>query len=183
VVLEFGGLSHCVDTSRKDADGFPKPVSPHDPTRDVCRDHLKPGADGHGGYAPRFLRQAAGSDARDAEYEALKKGELPAMPGAQFAGYKVDKTDAPAVDIQQAGGAYQRLTVAVVIFLGTLGAVALLGFLSLAVILAQVVALVLLGFASIELVICIFPGRAKTCSGAGWRSWRRRCSSWRSTRW
>ena len=156
VVLEFGGLSHCVDTGERDSDGFPKPVNPHDPARDVCRNHLHAGGDGYGGYAPRFLRHAPGSDARDAEYEALKKGELP--PGPQFAGYKVDKSDAPAVDIQQAGGAYQRLTVTIVIFAGALGAVCLLGFLSLAVILAQVVALVLLGFAPIALIVGIFPG-------------------------
>jgi hypothetical protein len=165
VVLEFGGLSHCVDTDERDADGFPKPVGPHDPTRNVCRNHLRAGADGFGGYAPRFLRQAPGSDARDAEYEALKKGEAPTGP--QFAGYKVDKSDAPAVDIQQAGGAYQRLTITIVIFAGALGAVCLLGFLSLAIILAQVVALVLLGFAPIALVIGIFPGAGH----AVFRSW------------
>jgi hypothetical protein len=158
VVLQFGGLRHCVDTGKVDENGYPRPVGPHDPARDVCRDHLKPGQDGHGGYAPRFLRQPAGSDERDAEYDALRKGELPEDPDAQFAGYRVDKADSPAVDIQQAGGAFQRLTVAVVLFLGTLGAVALLGFLSLAVILAQVVALVLLGFAPVALVIGIFPG-------------------------
>src|SRR5262245_54866842 len=61
-VLEFGGLSHCVDTDHLDKDGFPRPVSPHDPARDICRDHLKPGRDGHGGYAPRFLRQRPGAD-------------------------------------------------------------------------------------------------------------------------
>ena len=74
------------------------------------------------------------------------------------AGYQVDKADAPAVDIQQAGSAFQRLTFSVVVFLGALGAVALLGTLSLAVILAQVVALVLLGFAPVALVIGFFPG-------------------------
>jgi hypothetical protein len=158
VVLQFGGLRHCVDTGHVDEHGYPRPVGPHDPARDVCRDHLKPGTDGHGGYAPRFLRQPAGSDERDAEYDALRKGELPEDRERQFAGYRVDKADSPAVDIQQAGGAFQRLTVAVVLFLGTLGAVALLGFLSLAVILAQVVALVLLGFAPVALVIGIFPG-------------------------
>ena len=52
-------------------------------------------------------------------------------------------------------------------FLGALGAVALLGFLSLAVILAQVVALVLLGFAPVALVIGIFPG-AGTTFFRGW---------------
>jgi hypothetical protein len=158
VVLQFGGLRHCVDTGKVDEHGYPRPVSPHDPARDVCRDHLKAGSDGHGGYAPRFLRQPAGSDERDAEYDALRKGELPEDEDRQFAGYRVDKSDSPAVDIQQAGGAFQRLTVAVVLFLGTLGAVALLGFLSLAVILAQIVALVLLGFAPVALVIGIFPG-------------------------
>ena len=35
------------------------------------------GRDGHGGYAPRFLRQPAGSDERDREYEVLRDGELP----------------------------------------------------------------------------------------------------------
>lgn len=158
VVLEFGGLSHCVDTSKRDDDGFPTPVGPHDPARDICRNHVRAGENGYGGYAPRFLRQAPGSDARAAEYEALKKGELPVLAGSQFNGYKVDKADAPAVDIQQAGGAYQRLTVTIVVFAGALGAVCLLGFLSLAVILAQVVALVLLGFAPIALIVGIFPG-------------------------
>jgi hypothetical protein len=160
-VLEFGGLSHCVDTRHPDADGFPKPVGPHDAAANVCRDHLKQGHDGHGGYAPRFLRQSAGSKERDLEFEALRDGKIPVRYGTgpdQFAGYSVDKTDSPAVDAQQAGGAFQRLTLSVVVFLGALGAVALLGFLSLAVILAQVVALVLLGFAPVALIIGIFPG-------------------------
>jgi hypothetical protein len=158
VVLEFGGLSHCVDTRRKDDNGYPTPVGPHDPRRTVCRDHMKAGRDGHGGYAPRFLRQPAGSDERKQEYEALRDGELPTPATSQFAGYQVDKADSPAVDIQQQGGAFQRLTLAVVILVGSLGAVILLGFLALAIILAQVVALVLLGFAPVALVVGIFPG-------------------------
>jgi hypothetical protein len=166
VVLEFGGLRHCVDTDRLDKDGFPRPVGPHDPSRDVCRDHLQPDRAGHGGYADRYLRQPAGSEERKAEYEALRKGQAPPFD-RQFAGYRVDKTDSPAVDIQQAGGAYQRLTFAVIVFLGALGAIALLGFLALAVILAQVVALVLLGFAPVALIIGIFPGAGH----AFFRSW------------
>jgi hypothetical protein len=166
VVLEFGGLRHCVDTDRLDDDGFPRPVGPHDPARDVCRDHLRPDRSGHGGYAPRYLRQPAGSEERKAEYEALRKGEAPA-DDRQFAGYNVDKTDSPAVDIQQAGGAYQRLTFALIVFLGALGAIVLLGYLALAVILAQVIALVLLGFAPVALVIGIFPGAGH----AFFRSW------------
>ena len=157
VVLEFGGLRHCVDTHHPDSDGYPRPVSPHDPARTVCRDHLRPQADGHGGYAPRFLRYPAGSRERNAEYNALRKGDVPAGRDAQFQGYAVNKSDSPAVDIQQEHGAYQRLTLAAVFFVGALGAVVLLGFLSLAVILAQVVALVLLGFAPVALVIGIFP--------------------------
>jgi hypothetical protein len=157
VVLEFGGLRHCVDTDRLDKDGFPRPVGPHDPSRDVCRDHLRPDRAGHGGYAERYLRQPAGSEERKAEYEALRKGEVPPFD-RQFTGYRVDKADSPAVDIQQEGGAYQRLTFAVIVFLGALGAIALLGFLALAVILAQVVALVLLGFAPVALIVGIFPG-------------------------
>ena len=88
VVLEFGGMRHCVDTDRLDGDGYPSPVSPHDPTRDVCRDHVRQGADGHGGYAPRFLQYAPGSDERNAEYNALRKGEIPAdKRDTQFRGY------------------------------------------------------------------------------------------------
>ena len=79
-------------------------------------------------------------------------------PAARSLRLKVDKADAPAVDIQQQGGAFDRLTFSALIAVGALGAVALLGFLSLAVILAQIVALVLLGFAPVALVIGIFPG-------------------------
>ena len=165
VVLEFGGLTHCVDTDRIDEDGFPRPVGPHDPARDVCRDHVRRGRDGHGGYAERFLAQPAGSEERTAEYDALREGEAP--DDAQFDGYRIDKADSPAVDVQQAGGAFQRLTFAAIVLLGALGAVVLLGFLSLAVILAQVVALVLLGFAPVALIIGIFPGAGH----AFFRSW------------
>ena len=158
-VLEFGGLRHCVDTRHRDDDGYPQPVSPRDPAHDVCRDHLHQGADGHGGYAQRFLRYPPGSKERNAEYDALRKGSVPADGrDGQFRGYAVDKTDSPAVDIQQEHGSYQRLTLALLFLAGVLGAVVLLGFLSLAVILAQVVALVLLGFAPVALVIGIFPG-------------------------
>ncbi len=159
VVLEFGGLRHCVDTDRLDDDGYPRPVGPHDPARDVCRDHLRQGADGHGGYAPRFLRYPRGLEGTQRRVRRAAQGRdrRPTGRDGQFRGYAVDKTDSPAVDIQQEHGAYQRLTLAVVFFAGVLGAVVLLGFLSLAVILAQVVALVLLGFAPVALVIGIFP--------------------------
>ena len=174
LALNFGGTRHCVDTKHPDQDGFPRPVSPRDPDRNVCRDHLRQGRDGYGGYAPRFLRHPAGSHERDAEYEALNEGQAPDVREClegddgncrdpeefdkQFSDYRVDKADAPAVDIQQAGGAYQRLTLAILIFGGSLGMVFLLGFLALAVVLAQIVALVLLAFAPVALVVGVFPG-------------------------
>ena len=52
---------------------------------------------------------APGSEERKAEYDALREGQAPPLD-RQFAGYRVDKADAPAVDAQQAGGAFQRLT-------------------------------------------------------------------------
>ena len=162
VVLEFGGLAHCVDTDQRDPDGFPQPVAPDDPARDVCRDHITADRDGYGGYAERFLRQPPGSKARAVEATAIRDGEVPFLiraAGRNPSPYKVDKADSPAVDIQQAGGAFQRLTFTVIVAIGAWGAVALLGFLSLAVILAQIIALVLLGFAPVALVIGIFPGQ------------------------
>ena len=161
VVLEFGGLAHCVDTDQRDPDGFPQPVAPDDPARDVCRDHITADRNGYGGYAERFLRQPPGSKARAVEATAIRDGEVPFLiraAGRNPSPYKVDKADSPAVDIQQAGGAFQRLTFTVIVAIGAWGAVALLGFLSLAVILAQIIALVLLGFAPVALVIGIFPG-------------------------
>ena len=46
------GSRHCVDTDRLDDDGFPRPVGPHDPARDVCRDHLEPDATGTAATPP-----------------------------------------------------------------------------------------------------------------------------------
>ncbi|HEX6490489.1 MAG TPA: hypothetical protein VF002_03825, partial [Gaiellaceae bacterium] len=178
VVLDFGGLRHCVDSEHN-------PVSPFTAARRVCIDHLSERG-GRGGYAERFLRYAPGSGPRNAEYEALRDGALPAataspggaptLPGlpplpdpfggggatpapGQFDGFHVNVDDRPAVDIQQAGGGFQRLTMAALVFAGDLGAVFLLGSLSLAVILAQIFALLFLSFAPVALVAGVFPGR------------------------
>jgi hypothetical protein len=94
VVLEFGGLSHCVNTDKPDGDGFPRPVNPHDPARDICRDHLEQ-KDGHGGYATRFLEQPPGSKERKAEYAVLRDGELPFPMSSQFADYRVPRPTPP----------------------------------------------------------------------------------------
>jgi hypothetical protein len=169
VVLNFGGLRHCVNTESELDGGYPRPVSPYDPDANVCRDHVERGSDGHGGYASRFLAHPPRSEARTTEFEKLRDGQTPndaeagggLTPGSDDGGgaYEVDKSDSPAVDIQQAGGAYQRLALAGVVALLNLGVVVLLGFLSLAIILAQVLALVLLAFAPVALIIGIFPGR------------------------
>lgn len=182
VVLNFGGLRHCVNTRDPDPDEFPKPVpcettgGRRNPDADVTRDHIERDRNGYGGYAPRFLAQAPGSDARDKEYEALRDGKIPDDPAveyieprvvdpnapaapSQFAGYKVDKADAPAVDVQQEGGAYQRFTVVLLIAAGAFGIIALLALLSVIVILAQVAALALLAFAPVALIIGVIPGR------------------------
>lgn len=86
-------------------------------------------AGGPAGVAAGALAGAASADEEQVDYDK------------QFAGYEVSKADKGAVEIQQAGGGFQRLMMAVLVFLGDLGAVLLLGFLSLVVILAQVLAL------------------------------------------
>lgn len=159
VVLEFGGLKHCVDTAHKDEHGYPRPVAPNDPARDICRDHVRRDNTGHGGYAARFLAQPVGSDARNKEYEVLRDGELPTPATAQFSnGYIVDKTDSPAVDVQQAGGAYQRLALVVLIAVGAIGPVIVIGFFACAIVLAQVLALVIFGFAAVMALVGWIPG-------------------------
>ena len=57
------------------------------------------------------------------------------------------------------GGQYQRLLIAIVVFVAELGAFCLLGALSVGVILAQVLLLLLLAFAPVALVAAVIPGR------------------------
>jgi hypothetical protein len=161
VVLEFGGLEHCVDThlpSPQD-DSYPLSVAPGNPFADVCRSSTTQDTNGYGGYAKFFLRQAPGTDARDEEYDALRRGEVPDDPkyAAQFRGRKIDKNDSAAVDIQQAGGALSRVRVVFLVGLGAIALMLLFGRLSVTVIIAQVVALALFGLAPIVLVAGIFP--------------------------
>lgn len=69
VVLNFGGLRHCVD-------GEHRPVPPSAPASERCIDHVR-AREGRGGYAERFLRYPPGSGPRNAEYEAIRDGEIP----------------------------------------------------------------------------------------------------------
>ena len=175
-VLEFGGVEHCVraGTGSGGSDPVSAPVRPlsADPGRDATLSRrLAAGeevaAEGktcindQRKYAPHFLRFAPGSDERNAEYEALSKGDASKLPEADpaRASYKLGPADKPAAEAMEAGGQYQRLLVAIVVFVGELGAFCLLGALSVGVILAQVLLLLLLAFAPVALVAAAIPGR------------------------
>lgn len=184
-VLEFGGLQHCVDTGDLDEDGYPKNVNKFARTKGekVCRDHMERKG-GYGGYADRFLSQAPGSEARAREYTALKDGKVPEAEGPnpisdcprgdcsgaqskideekaiqqQFGdGYKVDKADAPAVDIMQQGGSGHRLTLAAIIIIGLIGILLLLARMVGVMLASEIASLALLAFAPIILLFGIVP--------------------------
>lgn len=176
VVLNFGGLEHCVraGTGDKDSDPQSLPVRPlsHNPGRDrTLRDRLHGGvrvqADGgktclnnRRKYAARFLRYGPGTEARDAAYEALNDGDTDRLPETERSdAYRLGPEDKPATDAMEREGQFERLLMATVIFAGALGAFLLLGALAVGVILAQVMLLLLFAFAPVALVIGIFPGR------------------------
>jgi hypothetical protein len=173
VVLEFGGTEHCARAGTGDEDSDPdsvavRPLSP-DPGRDAAlARRLRAGEEVGAGdklcvnnaakYAHRFLRHGPGTDERDAEYDALNHGDASRVAeGAR--GYRLGVADKPATDAMEEGGQYQRLLVAIVVFVGELGAFCLLGALSVGVILAQVLLLLLLAFAPVALVAAAIPGR------------------------
>jgi hypothetical protein len=168
-VLEFGGLKQCVNPDKKDSDGFPVSVAPG--TRGAkCYDTEK--------YADRFLRYPIDSEARNAEYTALETAAIPdrdtintgtarggnvptpvvqPLDAHQFDGYTVEKGEAHAVDIQQQGGAWGRVALALMIFIQALGVVLMFGTLALGIILAGVVFLLLLGFVAFTILAACVP--------------------------
>jgi len=162
-VLQFGGTKVCTHATRTNSNTspvtgarVPMPVAPGQGA--VCRDAVER-------YAPRYLAQAPISDARQAEYEALRDGSVEspdaqdhAEPG-QFVGYRVDERDMPSVDMQQEGGSVGRLVYAIGIAFASLGFLVLMGVLVLVVVLAQVLAMVLLAFSPVALVAAAIPGR------------------------
>ncbi|HEX8752840.1 MAG TPA: type IV secretion system protein, partial [Solirubrobacterales bacterium] len=175
-VLEFGGLEHCVlaGTGSENSDPTSAPVRPlsSSPAReDALARRLATGtevsADGKAcvnnanKYAPHFLRFGLETDERNAEYDALNHGDSSKLPEADTAkaGYRLGVADKPATDAMEAGGQYQRLLLALVIFVGELGAFCLLGALAVGIILAQVLLLLLLAFAPVALVAAVIPGR------------------------
>jgi hypothetical protein len=176
VVLNFGGLEHCAlagsGSSNSDPESAPvRPLSSN-PSRDAAlARRLASGtevtADGKvcvnnaNKYASHFLRFGLDTDERNAEYDALNDGDSSKLPEADTArrGYRLGVADKPATDAMEAGGQYQRLLVAIVVFGGELGAFCLLGSLSVGIILAQVLLLLLLAFAPVALVAAAIPGR------------------------
>jgi hypothetical protein len=176
VVLNFGGLEHCAvaGTGSDDSDPESAPVRPlsSNPARDAAlARRLASGeqvsADGKvcinnaDKYASHFLRFALTDDARGDEYNALDDGDSSELPDADpaKAGYRLGVADKPATDAMEEGGQFQRLGLALVLFVGELGAVLLLGSLAVGVILAQVLLLLLLAFAPVALVAAAIPGR------------------------
>lgn len=176
VVLQFGGTEHCVRAGSGGEDSDPESVTVRplaaDPGADAAlarrlRAGEEIGAEGKAcvnnasKYAHRFLRFGPGTEERDAEYEALDNGDASELPevGHGRAGYNLGPADRPATDAMEEGGQYQRLLVAIVVFVGELGAFCLLGALSVGVILAQVLLLLLLAFAPVALVAAAIPGR------------------------
>ncbi|MGE5281808.1 MAG: hypothetical protein ACM3N0_05715 [Chloroflexota bacterium] len=175
-VLEFGGLEHCVVAGTGSDDEDPvsvavRPLSPS-PTRDAeLARRLAAGTGISAGrkvcvndankHGPHFLRFAVGSDERGAEYDALNHGDSSRLPEAdpERRGYRLGVPDKPATDAMEEGGQYQRLLLAIVVFVGELGAFCLLGALSVGVILAQILLLLLLAFSPVALVAAAIPGR------------------------
>ena len=172
VVLQFGGREHCVRADDGDDDPASVPVRPlsRDPAQDAAlsrrlarsnevRAAGKVCINNRNKYAPHFLKYGPSSDERDEHHQALADGDTDKAPEQDRDGYRLGPADKPAADAMGQDGQYQRLLLALVIFGGQLGAIALLGALSVAVILAQVVVLLLLAFAPVALVIGVFPGR------------------------
>ena len=174
-VLEFGGIEHCVAAGTGDEGSDPDSVAVRPLSADPAQDaslarRLRGGADVSSGgkacvnnaakYASHFLRFGPGTDERDAEYDALDHGDSSKLPDADNGGgYRLGVADKPATDAMEEGGQYQRLLVAIVVFVGELGAFCLLGALSVGVILAQILLLLLLAFAPVALVAAAIPGR------------------------
>ncbi|MBK5220970.1 MAG: type IV secretion system protein [Thermoleophilia bacterium] len=174
VVLNFGGTEHCAKLGTGGEDSDPESVAVRPLSSNPARDaqlarRLASGteitADGKlcvnnaSKYAARFLRHGPGSDERDDEYEALNEGDASGLDDAERSGYRLGVADRPATDAMEQGGQYQRLLIAIVVFVGELGAFLLLGSLAVGIILAQVLLLLLLAFAPVALVAAAIPGR------------------------
>jgi hypothetical protein len=175
-VMEFGGLEHCAVAGTGSEDSDPdsvavRPLAPDAGTDAALARRLATGTEVAAGrkscvnnankYGSHFLGFGLGTDERNAEYDALDHGDASKLPDSdpERRGYRLTPTDKPASDAMEAGGQYQRLLIAIVVFGGELGAFCLLGALAVGVILAQILLLVCLAFAPVALVAAAIPGR------------------------
>lgn len=166
VVLQFGGVEHCVTTGTSNSVSV-QPLTASESQALANGTQIQVGdrtcINNANKYASHFLRYSPDDNDRTDEYTALEKGDsgdLPSSDPSKASGsYKLGPADEPAADAMGMGGQYQRLLLAIVIFAGECGAFLLLGVLSVAVILAQVIVLLLLAFAPVALVLAVFPGR------------------------
>lgn len=168
-VLEFGGLEHCV---RADGGDEPESVAVQPLPSGAAR-RLESGEQVSAGgktcinnlkkYGAHFLRFGSGSDERNEEFEALQKGDASKLPDSDPSkakgDYRLGPADEPAAAAMEEEGQYDRVLVALLVFICELGAFCLLGALSLGVILAQILLLLVLAFAPVALVAAVIPGR------------------------
>lgn len=153
VVLNFGGLEHCVDQQGN-------VVKPKDPK---CGDRA---INNRVKYAALWLKYPPNGPERKLLFKAVADGKMPSgdeldkagMKESDLAGLHLSERDKPAVDIQQAPAADDRLAWAAGIFAGSLGGKLLVGGLAIGVILKAVLALLLFAFAPIMALLAFFPG-------------------------
>lgn len=166
VVLQFGGVEHCVTTGTSNSASV-QPLSAQESQALANGTEIQAGdrtcINNANKYASHFLRYSPDDNDRTDEYTALEKGDSGDLPNSDpskaSGSYKLGPADEPAADAMGKGGQYQRLLLSIVIFAGECGAFLLLGALSVAVILSQVILLLLLAFAPVALVVAVFPGR------------------------
>jgi hypothetical protein len=155
VVLQFSSPTEICTGTKTDKDGFPLAWQPGYGPK-TCHSVQHQDADGHGGYAAHFLRYGVGTPERKAEYDALDHGETPTGDD-QFKARRIDRTDAPAVDMMQAGGTGQRVVGLFFLTFGVIAAILLLGTLSFAALFAQLATMILLGLTPLVVIAAIVP--------------------------
>ena len=193
VALNFGGTEHCIRPGSGDRDHDPislpvRPLSP-DPAADArLRRQLRTAGqittpqkacvENTRRYPAHFLRYAPGSDDRDAEYQAVNDADPTQLPdsdlGKTDGSYRPAVIDKPVTDGMEKGGQDQRLLLSLVILAGELGALLLIGALSVSVLLSQVIVLLLACFAPVALVAAIVPGRGHLA----FKAWAARLASY-----
>lgn len=179
-VLNFGGLKHCVTETGRPQAGGPRCIDNQVPqgahggytarylafpagSEERAREYkwIKDAdAPANGAIGPGEQPDNRAQLEAAAEYAGVPVGRLPAMTRAAFRDeYRPNVLDRPAVDIQQEGGAGDRLMVSVLIFVGNLGVALLVGGIALGIILAQLLLLVFAGLSPFAMVAAALPGR------------------------